>query len=174
MTSVRVTANFMKEENNREEARANKAVDRTKARLKQLETGDAEGGVELTQKEYIDRITKLHSDMQRAWKNGERVLTIKIVVKVAKLLGDVSSPKFYPSVFICVTEIMDTFGDLVYQRIISKAKVGENGKKVKVREQQTEAGSSSLPSPPLPLISYRSNEKIHTRVRTYVLYLAAS
>jgi len=61
VTSVKVSADFLQEENNVEEARKNGRIgagERTKRRLKELEE-EEEGGAELTQKEYIDRITKV-------------------------------------------------------------------------------------------------------------------
>lgn len=59
-------------------------------------------------------------------------------MKVAKLLSSTKAPLFYPSIFICVTEILDTFGSLVYQRILAKANVDPTtGKRIKLREDFT-------------------------------------
>ena len=85
--------------------------------------------LDLTQKEYVDQLTRYHEELQRAWKAGERVLSIKIVIKCTKLLQDTTVPQFYPSVFIMVTEILDTFGKVVWNRILSKAEADEGGDK---------------------------------------------
>lgn len=37
------------------------------------------------------------------------------------MLGDTKFPQFYPSMFVMLSEILDSFGDLVFQRIFSKA-----------------------------------------------------
>ena len=40
--------------------------------------------------------------------------------QACKLLEDVSSAQFYPTVFVLVTDILDVFGGLVYHRITTK------------------------------------------------------
>lgn len=41
---------------------------------------------------------------------------------MARLLSSLSVPHFYPSLFVHVTDTLDIFGELVYQRLLSKAK----------------------------------------------------
>ena len=36
------------------------------------------------------------------------------------MLGDTSYPAFFPSVFTLVAEVLDSFGELVYTRVLSK------------------------------------------------------
>jgi hypothetical protein len=45
---------------------------------------------------------------------------LKIAIQCAKLLGDTSVPTFYPSTYSLLTMVLDTFGDLVFQRIKSR------------------------------------------------------
>ena len=74
------------------------------------------------QSEYTSELQRLHKEISRAWIAGERVLSIKLVIKCTKLLADATTaPQFYPTVFVIVTEILDTFGKLVYDRIKAKA-----------------------------------------------------
>ena len=42
-------------------------------------------------------------------------------IKCSKLLADTSVIQFYPSKFVLITDILDTFGHLVYERIKSKS-----------------------------------------------------
>ncbi len=51
--------------------------------------------------------------MKSAWDADQRVLALKIAIQCAKLLGDTTVPQFYPSMFVLLSEILDTFGDLV-------------------------------------------------------------
>lgn len=41
---------------------------------------------------------------------------------------DTSGAQFYPTLFVLATDVIDTLGHLVWERIIQKAKYGEDGK----------------------------------------------
>lgn len=82
---------------------------------------------ELTQAEYQKRIDDLKSELAKAWDADQRVRSLKIAIQCAKLLADVSVIRYYPSKFVHITDILDTFGALVYERIRSKAEYTKPG-----------------------------------------------
>lgn len=119
---IPVQANFLEEE----KVAAPKAVDSARGRLEELEA-EAEtallengGKISMTQKEYITHIEEQHERLKTAWEAGERVTSLKIAISCAKLLGDCTVPSFYPSMYVLLTDILDTFGDLVFERIKRK------------------------------------------------------
>lgn len=101
------------------------ASERVKSRLEQLDA--FEGGQQtqsLTQQEYINRINDMNKEMVQAWKNDQRVKTLKIAIQCSKLLGDMNVMEFYPSKFVLITDVLDTFGKLVYNRLLEKSASG--------------------------------------------------
>ncbi|KAK6625056.1 hypothetical protein RUM43_005347 [Polyplax serrata] len=100
------------------------AVDKVKNRLEQLddfEEGSVRQMLDLTQQEYISRIELLNQELVQAWNQDQRVKALKIVIQCSKLLVDVSVIQFYPSKFVLITDILDIFGKLVYERLRTKA-----------------------------------------------------
>jgi len=94
------------------------------ARLAELENTTAGQNAEthrISQQEYVTRLHRLNEDIANAWLNEDRVNSLKLCVKVAKLLGETNSGKFYPVLFVLVTEVIETVGRLVYDRILRKA-----------------------------------------------------
>ena len=75
----------------------------------------------LSQQDYIKRIDELNNALMNAWNEDDRVKTLKIVIQCAKLLADTSVIQFYPSKFVLITDVLDTFGQLVYERIRAKS-----------------------------------------------------
>ena len=70
--------------------------------------------------------------LRKAWQEGKRVLSLKIAIQSAKLLSENSvntCPQFYPSMFVLVADILDSFGELVFERLSMKAVNGDDGKK---------------------------------------------
>ncbi|PFX19484.1 UPF0505 protein C16orf62 [Stylophora pistillata] len=99
-------------------------ADKVKHRLEQLddfEDGSIKEMLNLSQQDYVKRIEELNQALITAWESDQRVKALKIAIQCAKLLADVSVIQFYPSKFVLVTDILDTFGKLVYERIFRKS-----------------------------------------------------
>ncbi|XP_063286402.1 VPS35 endosomal protein-sorting factor-like [Pelobates fuscus] len=87
--------------------------------LDDLEEGSQKELLNLTQQDYISRIEELNQSLKDAWASDQKVKALKIVIQCSKLLSDTTVIQFYPSKFVLITDILDTFGRLVYERILS-------------------------------------------------------
>ncbi|KAM4697629.1 VPS35 endosomal protein-sorting factor-like [Rhinophrynus dorsalis] len=87
--------------------------------LDDLEEGSQKELLNLTQQDYISRIEELNQSLKDAWASDQKVKALKIVIQCSKLLSDTTVIQFYPSKFVLITDILDTFGKLVYERISS-------------------------------------------------------
>jgi hypothetical protein len=98
-------------------------TEKVRNRLEQLDDfQDLHFMQNLTQQEYISKIQQLNAELVEAWKTDQRVKSLKIAIQCSKLLTDASSViQFYPSKFVLVTDILDIFGKLVYERLKSKS-----------------------------------------------------
>ena len=66
-----------------------KPIDNVKHRLDQLDDSEEQlqkKSLRISQTEYIKRIEKLHSDLQGAWANNQRVKSLKIAIQVPAAL----------------------------------------------------------------------------------------
>lgn len=110
-------------------------TDKVKNRLEQLddfEEGSVKEMLNLSQQEYVTRIEELNQALGESWEQDQRVKALKIAIQCAKLLVDTSVIQFYPSKFVLITDILDNFGNLVYQRIHSKAEYFKAGSRVAI------------------------------------------
>ncbi|KAG8173555.1 hypothetical protein JTE90_003498, partial [Oedothorax gibbosus] len=106
--------------------------DKVKNRLEQLddfEEGSVKEMLNLSQQEYVNRIEELNQALRESWDQDQRVKALKIGIQSAKLLVDTAVIQFYPSKFVLITDILDNFGNLVYNRIHSKAEHHKPGSK---------------------------------------------
>uniref|UniRef100_A0A8C0G6J9 VPS35 endosomal protein-sorting factor-like n=1 Tax=Chelonoidis abingdonii TaxID=106734 RepID=A0A8C0G6J9_CHEAB len=87
--------------------------------LDDLEEGSQKELLNLTQQDYMHRIEDLNQSLKDAWASDQKVKALKIVIQCSKLLSDTTVIQFYPSKFVLITDILDTFGKLVYERILS-------------------------------------------------------
>ena len=112
---------------NEEDGSAKKATqtDLAKQRLEQLDAGEGkkkdDGMSYFSQKEMLAHLERLAADLETAWDRGEKVKTLRIVIQACKLLSVIKVPQCYPSLFVLAAKVLDTFGDLVYDRIYEKA-----------------------------------------------------
>lgn len=67
------------------------------------------------------QIEQLNKELVIAWNTNQRVKALKIAIQCAKFLSDTDVLNFYPSKFVLITEILDTFGSLVYDRLHTKS-----------------------------------------------------
>lgn len=98
--------------------------EKVKNRLEQLddfEDGSVRRVNDLTQQEFQFRIEQLNQELIQAWKTDQRVKALKIAIQCTKVLADTSVISFYPSQFVLITDILDNFGKLVFERLRTKA-----------------------------------------------------
>ncbi|KAK7833340.1 hypothetical protein U0070_017339 [Myodes glareolus] len=103
-------------------AAASAMSEKVRTRLEELddfEEGSQKELLNLTQQDYVNRIEELNQSLKDAWASDQKVKALKIVIQCSKLLSDTSVIQFYPSKFVLITDILDTFGKLVYERIYS-------------------------------------------------------
>ncbi|CAN8303023.1 unnamed protein product [Cochlearia groenlandica] len=81
----------------------------------------------MNQQEYIGKVQELRDRITCAWKAEDRVTSLKLSIKVTRLLMDTTVLQFYPTVFVMVTDILDMLGDMVWERIKQKAELDVDG-----------------------------------------------
>nr|XP_002131713.1 UPF0505 protein C16orf62-like [Ciona intestinalis] len=99
--------------------------DKLRDRLGQLDEfseSSVQEMLNLSQQDFIDRINSLNLTLTDAWNTNQKVKSLKLTIQCAKLLVDASVMQFYPSKFILVTDLLNTFGSLVFDRIFSMCK----------------------------------------------------
>ncbi|XP_062169549.1 uncharacterized protein LOC133875428 isoform X2 [Alnus glutinosa] len=84
----------------------------------------------ITRQEYVSRLHELKDEINRAWCANDRVTSLKLSIKVARLLMDTSVLHFYPTLFVLAMDIMDMLGDMVWERIKCKAEFAEDGTRI--------------------------------------------
>jgi hypothetical protein len=92
--------------------------------------GDQKAAQMVDMQEYVSRLRELNDEIAAAWQNNNRVTALKTAIKVARLLADTSVAAFYPTLFVLVTEVMDTVGRLVFDRIRNKAEREDDGTEI--------------------------------------------
>ncbi|KAK6329347.1 hypothetical protein J4Q44_G00013250 [Coregonus suidteri] len=96
--------------------------EKVRTRLEELDDLEEDSQRELlnlSQQDYVNYIEKLNQSLKEAWASDQKVKALKIVIQCSKLLSDTAVIQFYPSKFVLITDILDIFGQLVYERIWS-------------------------------------------------------
>ncbi|XP_021906119.1 UPF0505 protein C16orf62 homolog [Carica papaya] len=86
-----------------------------------------EGSQVIARQEYLSRLHGLKDEINRAWHTEDRVTSLKLSIKVTRLLMDTSVLQFYPTLFVLVTDLLDMLGDMVWERIKQKAEFSQDG-----------------------------------------------
>ncbi|CAH1397922.1 unnamed protein product [Nezara viridula] len=85
---------------------------------------------QLSQAEYVETVNSFGKVLVTAWNHDFRVKALKVAIQCAKLLVDTSVVQFYPSKFVLITDVLDMFGNLVYERLLAKAEYYPSGSKI--------------------------------------------
>ncbi|XP_032559633.1 VPS35 endosomal protein sorting factor-like isoform X1 [Chiroxiphia lanceolata] len=112
---------YMGSEKGKATATGSAVSEKVRTRLEELddlEEGSQKELLNLTQQDYMNRIEELTS-LLKELASDQKVKALKIVIQCSKLLSDTTVIQFYPSKFVLITDILDTFGKLVYERILS-------------------------------------------------------
>ncbi|KAL0211176.1 hypothetical protein P9112_009474 [Eukaryota sp. TZLM1-RC] len=67
------------------------------------------------------RLVHMKTEVQDSWASGDMVKSFKVVIQAAKLIPTFKSPTSLPHLLMLVTDVLDTFADLVFSRIKTKA-----------------------------------------------------
>ncbi|XP_044745800.1 VPS35 endosomal protein-sorting factor-like [Coccinella septempunctata] len=127
---ISITSNEWPESNNFEPSQT--AADKVQNRLEQLDANldSSHRKMEVTQSEYFERIDMLKRELEASWNSEQRVKAVKIAIQCAKLLAETDVMSFYPSKFVQITEILDIFGNFVYNRLKHMAKTKTSGSQI--------------------------------------------
>jgi hypothetical protein len=113
-------------------------IKKTRARLEQLERNPESNGpdskqeqtIEISQSQYVAKVKEMQTRLVASWEQNHKVEALRIAIKCVKLLADTdtdTAPQLYPCVFVLVSEVLDAFGKLVFDRIHTRASEDENG-----------------------------------------------
>ncbi|KAL7130929.1 hypothetical protein ABFS83_13G165300 [Erythranthe nasuta] len=106
---------------------SNLLVKGTKGELDDQKMFEEEDVKVISQQECLSKLQELKDEINRSWSADDRVTSLRLSIKVARLLTETSVIQFYPTLFILATDIMDLLGDLVWNRIKRKAEFTEEG-----------------------------------------------
>ncbi|KAF8362022.1 hypothetical protein PRIPAC_88945 [Pristionchus pacificus] len=72
------------------------------------------------EEEYMNEMGQMRETLMYAWNNNKRIESLKLIVEMVSSLSSLgSSPSFYPVQFSLISQVIDTFGGLVYERLLN-------------------------------------------------------
>ena len=98
----------------------NYKIEKGRTRMEELEKNDDDTNAG-TVGEIVKKLEVKKKEMLQQWDKEEKVSTLKTIIQCAKILNDVSTPKFYCHKFLLISEFIDNFSKLVYERICKLA-----------------------------------------------------
>ena len=94
----------------------NYKIEKGRSRIDELEKNEDDTNAG-TVGEIVKKLEIQKKEMLQEWEKEERVSTLKTIIQYAKILNDVTTPKFYCHKFLIISESIDNFSKLVYERI---------------------------------------------------------
>ncbi|VDM81852.1 unnamed protein product, partial [Strongylus vulgaris] len=76
---------------------------------------------DISENELVTHINDLREKFLAAWEDNQRVESVRIMTELARMLSAPTSPSFFPVQWVLITDILDLFGNLVYERLLAKA-----------------------------------------------------
>jgi len=83
----------------------NYKIEKGRSRLDELEKGEDDTNA-VTVGEIVKKMEIIKKEMLQRWDKEEKVSTLKIIIQCAKILNDVSTPKFYCHKFLIISEFI--------------------------------------------------------------------
>lgn len=115
-----------------EDLQKNYKIESGRCRLEELENDKKNSKFNIISSgEYVAKMEVLKREMLQKWEVEDKVGTLKIIIHCTKMLNDVFTPKFYTHKFLIISDILDIFARLVYDRIY---KLAFNNEKVEFND----------------------------------------
>ena len=115
-------------------------IEKGRTRMDQLKDDKSDFDV-VTVGDFVKKMEVIKKEMLQKWDKEDKVGTLKIIIQCTKMLNDVFTPKFYCHKFLLISDFLDNFSKLVYERIL-KLSFGKN-KKMDFNEINPSIGSKT-------------------------------
>ncbi|KAI9917927.1 hypothetical protein PsorP6_013056 [Peronosclerospora sorghi] len=90
--------------------------------------GETAHGRDMAQRHDPSHVKAMETTLRAKWAQKQKVEALRIAIKCVKVLADTDTrPHVYPYMFRRVSDVLDTFGTLVFERIRAQASEDETG-----------------------------------------------